>query len=166
MKIRFYLLSLVFLLIIFSQCTKDKGKVSDGFNDAYLYTIAKDTTGKFSYKDASNLSEFNSVVGDHGNKPYTLYMNKKANDACTASGKLPSGGTFPDSSLLVKYLKTSAGGPLDQLIVMYKRKGSWVWAEYKPNGDVIWSYKQDAALCLGCHTATPRDHTATFDVHP
>jgi hypothetical protein len=148
------------------SCTKDKGVNSGGFSDEYLYKISKDTTDKYVYKDNTNISEFNSFVPDHGNKPYSLFMNRKAYDACTDGGKLPSGGSFPDSSLLVKYLKNATGGTLNQLVVMYKRKGTWVWAEYDPSGGVLWSYKQEAALCLTCHTATPRDYTQTFDAHP
>ncbi len=163
-RMKYILVCLLLLGIGFSACRKDQGKQPETFTDAYLYGLAKDTTGKFTYKDAATASEFISDAA-HGTKSYTLYMNKKANDACTASGKLPVGGSFPDSSLLVKYLKVAPGGALESYAVLYKLKGSWNWAKYDALGNATHSLKASSATCTGCHTST-RDLTWTFIAHP
>jgi hypothetical protein len=152
--------------VLFS-CAKDKATPDTTFTDAKLFALVTDSVNEKYYKDNSNATEWASTQGAHGNLIYKLKMNAKAFDACTASGKLPQGGSFPDSSLLVKKLFTGAStGSVAGYAVMYKLGGSWNWAEYSPTGTVLFSINTDNSLCVGCHQPNSRDFARTFDEHP
>ncbi|MFL5752935.1 MAG: cytochrome P460 family protein [Bacteroidia bacterium] len=156
--------SILFAIIVYS-CTKDKGAISGSvLTDDLLITMAKDTSGKFLYANGAGATTFTSDPA-HNSRPYSLRMNKKAHDACTAGGKLPNGATFPDSSMLVKELRNSVSNLVEQYAVIYKMNGSWKWGEYKPDGSVDKKITDDSNFCTSCHTST-RDNVWTFDVHP
>lgn len=159
----FLIVSAVFF---FWACAKDRAVPDVTFTDAKLFALVTDTTGENLYKSSSNATQWTSTQGAHGNQFYEMKMNAKAYSACTASGKLPQGASFPDSSLIVKRLHSTSSGPVTLYAVMYKLGGTWNWAEYNPTGDVLFSIKADASGCVSCHQPSSRDFVQTFDVFP
>jgi len=160
-----YIIVSVFLIsAVLWSCTKDVGSLPVAvFDDAALFTLVKNDSGKVTWKNAVNDSLFTSG-SEHGSKQYKLRMNAVANAACTDAGKLPTGGVFPNSSLLVKQLYASPGGAVESYAVMYKKDGAWLWAKYGVTGNVIFSFNENPAVCTGCHTSN-RDKAWTFDSH-
>lgn len=160
-----YIIVSVFLIsAVLWSCTKDVGSLPVAvFDDTALYNLVKVDSGKTTWKNAANDSLFTSGA-EHGSKQYKLRMNAKAKAACTDAGKLPTGGVFPDSSLLVKQLYATPGGAVEKYAVLYKKSGAWLWAEYGVSGNVVHSFNASSATCTGCHTSN-RDKTWTFDSH-
>jgi hypothetical protein len=163
---KFIVTGLILGSIVIYSCTKDKGALpTTPLTDELLLSWAKDTTGKFLYTSGSGSIMFTSD-NIHGARPYKLRMNKKAFDACTSGGKLPTGATFPDSSMLVKELRnTGTDNVIDQFAILYKHNGNWKWVEYKPDGTMQQKIADDASFCTSCHISN-RDNVFTFDVHP
>lgn len=141
--------------ILLFACKKEKAKPT-GLSDEALYALARDTAGAVWYQNGVILSG----LGPHGN--YKLRFNAKAATVLDGLLELPVGGTFPDSSLLVKEAHTS--GVISQYIIMFKHEGNWLWAEYGPTGNIVYSFTQGSGSCTGCHTSN-RDNTLTFDLH-
>jgi hypothetical protein len=156
--------------IIFS-CKQDRATPDTTFTDAKLFALVKDTSGSGYYKDNAGASDWSSDNA-HGGRPYKLRLNAKGYAALTASGKLPANGVFPDSTLLVKELHTTAiSDAIADYSVFYKLNGSWNYAQYKNDGSfgsstVVFSLSADAANCKSCHNSPSTDNVLTFLVHP
>lgn len=104
----------------------------------------------------------------HGN--FKLKFNATAFSKLDASGKLPSGTSFDNGSLIVKEVYT--GNTLTLYAVMKKDSKSkfsskdWVWAEFEPDGKVYYNVSKKGEGCVSCHsTSTNRDYTRSFDLH-
>ncbi|MBC7864061.1 MAG: hypothetical protein IAF38_13880 [Bacteroidia bacterium] len=166
-----YILSLsVFIVsaIIIFSCRKDVGTLDTTFTDAKFFALIQgDTIGGGYYKDASNNSTFTSDAA-HGAKPYKLRLNKKGFLALTNAGKLPNGGSFPDSSLVVKELHSSViTDPIANYGALYKLNGTWNWAKFTASGTVVFGIHDNSTTdCKSCHSANPNDYVLTFAVHP
>ncbi len=145
-------------LIIFS-CKKKKTNESlykESSGDQLSYYKGKDTV----YSAAG--------TSPHGN--FKLKFNQTALSALGADGKLPTGQTFPEGSLIVK--EVYSGGVKTLYVVMKKDPKSkfannkWIWAEYKPDGEVVIGVNKDGKDCVSCHTSgNNRDLTLSFDLH-
>jgi len=101
-----------------------------------------------------------------------IKFNAKARSVFDASGKLPAGGSFPDSSVVVKEIYDSKGGPLKKLAIMQKLSGNanassgWLWGEYNANGSAISAVTKKGSDCVSCHQGSSRDFVYTFEQHP
>jgi len=87
-----------------------------------------------------------------------------------ADGKLPKGIAFSYGALIVKEIYTA--GKLSLYAVMKKERKSkygyneWVWVEYGPEGNTVYSVGLKGKGCVSCHNAgAARDYTRTFDLH-
>lgn len=153
--------------VLLCSCAKDKGEVQRAgvITDAEFYGLMKSQI----YSIYKNNNTPIAAVGPHtGN--YLLKFNTKANAALGTDGKLATGTTFPDSSIVVKELYT--GGPSPSLYAIMMKlpssplaKNGWLWAEYNADGSPIHSIKNDHSGCTGCHSGG-RDYIHSFDVHP
>lgn len=142
-------------------CTWDKGLPDSNLTDAALFGITTDTTGKVYYQNSAILPPAGG--SPHGN--FRLRFNSKAASVLDGSLELPVGQTFPDSSLIVKEA-LDGSNTLSIYAVMYKYKGSWLWAEYYAGGSVIYSNTLNGPVCISCHSAgANRDLVRTFDEH-
>ena len=149
-----------FLFFIVSQSCK-KTRLNDS-----IYEEARGTGLSF-YLGIDSV--FNPAGGSpHGN--FKLKFNNTAASALDGTGRLPVGGSFPDGSLIVKEGFTGTGNML--YAVMKKDSESkfaangWLWAEYKPDGEIIYNIKEKGAACISCHSAsTNRDQVRSFDLH-
>lgn len=150
--------SLLACLVIITSCKKKKT------NEA-LYNESKASDLVF-YKNKD------TVYGAKGTSPHGSFKLKFNTIALAAfvNGKLPQGESFPTGSLIVKEVYN--GNALTLYAVMKKDAKSkfasskWVWAEYKPNGDVVYDASKRGDACVSCHSASGnRDLSLSFDLH-
>lgn len=158
-------LSLFIFSLLFVACRKDKEEISA--DDKTLFANATGSGFSF-YK---NLDTIYDPAGGSPHGTFKLKFNSIATAALDSTGKLASGNIFPNNSVIVKDVY-SAVGNLSLVVVMQKSAGNsnagsnWLWGEYKPNGEVVYSIKEKGASCTGCHGASGnRDYTLSFDLH-
>jgi hypothetical protein len=83
-------------------------------------------------------------------------LNAKALGALQ-NGRLPSGTTFPDGSIVFKEVLANSG-VASVYALMYKDPNSslagngWLWAEYRPGGGTEYSITNRGGACTGCHS--------------
>jgi hypothetical protein len=151
----------IIVTVILISCTKKVGKDPLlGFSDfAMLDSI--NTAGLYYYKNSS------ALLSPAGNSPHgssKLRFNKIGINALTDGGKLPVGGTMPDGSLVIKDM--FEGNTISIHAFMYKRAGSWIWGEIKPNKQVIFSVNRNSSVCTSCHSqGGNRDLVTSFNLH-
>ncbi|MFN0152267.1 MAG: hypothetical protein ACKVU1_16305 [bacterium] len=81
-------------------------------------------------------------------------LNAKAASALV-DGKLPVDGSFPDSSIVFKELRS--GTTPTYYAIMYKDRDNplaangWVWGEYRTSGSIVGSVMNGANGCAACH---------------
>lgn len=125
---------------------------------------------------SSDLTFYNSkdtIYSAKGGSPhgsFKLKFNAIANAVLGADGKLPQGSSFPEGSLIVK--EAYSGNELVLYAIMKREldskfsKDKWVWAEYEPNGDVVYSVSLKGKACIDCHkSGLSRDLVRAFDLH-
>ncbi len=160
-------LSAVFIV----SCVKDRGEViTTGITtDAKLFAFMN--AQRFTYYKSDSINKIASISNFH-NGNYFLKFNPKAQSALVGTpGKLPAGGTFPDSSLLVKALYNPGGTSPYLYAIMLKNSKSpyansgWMWAIFNADGSVVNSITQSGSNCVGCHTGGS-DNVLTFAAHP
>lgn len=142
------------------SCSKDKGVNPDlAFNDLALYDSCKNVSAFVYYKNDPSMV-YSGVHGPHG--AFKLRFNKIAAAALTDNGKLPLTKKFPDGSMIVKDIQSSG-----QYALMFKRKGSWLWAEINADGSVAFSTsKEPTATCISCHSQSgQRDLAVSFNFY-
>lgn len=149
---------------IFYSCTKDVGvnpllDKNLGYSDKDLYDTCKNESAFSYYKGNSNDIASDPQYGSpHGN--FKLKFNKVATAALDASGKLPTGGTFPNGAMVLK--QTTSG----KFFFAYKRSGSWLWgANFQQSGVVEQSVQSEPSYCLSCHNFGGRDKIFSFDFY-
>lgn len=153
------LLVLATLALTFASCQKKK------LNEE-LYESSKATDLQF-YKNNDTIY---SGAGSSPHGSFKLKFNGIAVAALGADGKLHTGATFPNGSVIVKEVYTD--GVPSLYVVMKKDSESkfqgenWVWGEYKLDGTTVYSVADKGASCISCHsTGTNRDFVKSFDLH-
>ncbi|MBC7695595.1 MAG: hypothetical protein H7141_09135 [Burkholderiales bacterium] len=152
--------SITVVTCIFYSCTKDIGiNPLIAFSDKALFDSCRNEAA-FTYYKNSPATVYSGSNGPHG--PFKLKFNKVALTALIDNGKLPVGKAFPDGSMIVKEVQSSG-----QFALMYKRAGSWLWAEINADGSVAYSVNKDAgAGCISCHNQTGhRDLVVSFNFY-
>jgi hypothetical protein len=146
--------------IIFS-CTKKQGTNPDlAFSDSALLDSCKNSSAFTYYQNKDSV--YTGAHGPHG--AFKLKFNKIGYTALTSSGKLPVNGKFPDNSLIVK--EVFSAGKVDLYALMYKRNGSWLWAEIYPDGKVNYSVYKESSVCTDCHKQSGnRDLVNSFNYY-
>lgn len=146
------------LVLVLVFCTKKQGK-----NPALAYTDSAlldscNAENLYYYKDDPTLV-LSGKAGPHGT--FKLRFNSIAYKALTDNGNLPQNGSFPEGSLIVKDIYQ--GGSVSLYALMYKKSGSWLWAEIEPGGSVHYSVNKNPSTCTGCHGQPGnRDLALTF----
>lgn len=138
-------------------------------SDADVSARARATTGWTYYKNRAD-TLLRSAGSGHSEARLRTRFNAVAATQLDAAGKVRSGASFPDSSLVVKEL--IIGGVLSRYAVMMKLRGSanagaggWVWAYYAPDGSPQISIAGRGAACVSCHSSGI-DYVRMNDSHP
>lgn len=155
------LISFPVILFMLVYCTKKQGKnPSLAYTDMALLDSCKKQNHTYYKNDPATLLPGTS--GPHG--AFKLRFNAIAFKALTSNGKLPAGGSFPEGSLIIK--DVYSGREVSLYAFMYKRSGSWLWAEIKPGGEVLYSVNKNPEGCTNCHSqAGNRDLVVSFNVY-
>ena len=141
-------------------------------SDAALFKLVSQTEpfGSYSLFPNADAVTRGTLNGSTAHQPMVrVSMNAKAL-AALQNGKLPSGGTFPDGSIIFKEVQTNGATMI--YVVLYKdssnpRAGNgWLWAEFSPSGSVAYSIDGRGAACTGCHSleqGPKNDFVRTFE---
>ena len=155
--------TILFLLVciasVLYSCTKDIAKNPLlAYSDKALYDSCKNADAFTYYQNLPN-TVYSGANGPHG--PFKLKFNKIAYAALTDNGKLPVGQQFPNGSLIVKEVQADG-----LYALMYKKEGSWLWAEITANGDADYSVNKDPSVCTSCHSQSgQRDLVVSFNFY-
>lgn len=155
---------LFFIPLCFCHCTKDSGKnPALAFTDEALLDSSAAAYHHYYKNDSINILTGNkNSNGPHGD--FKLRFNNVAFKALSDSGRLAKGANMPDGSLVIKDIYS--GGQLSLYAIMYKRSGAWLWAEIKPNSQVLYSVFKNPSVCVSCHSqAGNRDFLRTFSYY-
>lgn len=124
--------------------------------DKELYEMAKTTSGFTWFKNSSSL--LNKSSGSGHSQPFlrTRY-NSVAATKLDSNGKIMTGATFPEGSLIVKELYDNST-TLGRYAILYKKSGSvdadangWVWGYINADGDVAEAASKKGSSCISCH---------------
>jgi len=157
MKIKF---TIIICLGILIACTKKVGTNPDiAFSDKALLDSTKNSNYKY-YKNKDSI-----LAGTHGpHGPFKLRFNSIAYKVLTDNGKLPVNGKFPEGSFIVK--DVIKNGSISIYAYMFKHNGGWLWGEAEANGKFLFTAKDGATSCLGCHSqGGNRDNVVAFNFY-
>jgi hypothetical protein len=157
---KFIFLSLVVGALIFSCTKKIAVNPSLAYGDKALLDSCRNQQHPYYKNDAATLRS--GSAGPHGT--FKLRFNKAALAALTEGGKLPLNAKMPEGSLIIKDVYD--GSNLKLYAFMYKKSGSWLWGEIKPDGNILYSVNRDASLCINCHNQPGnRDQVVSFNFY-
>lgn len=138
-----------------------------GFTDAQVFALTQASGGWTWYRLRAD------TLAPGSNSPHGRFRTRYDARAATLldpQGKVRAGASFPDSALIVKEIYQ--GGALSLVAVMLKartdpnaRSDGWLWGEYRPSGQVVFSVSQSSSVCTGCHLPGI-DFTRMNDSHP
>lgn len=159
------LLPVFFSLLSISACKKDDEEEKSANKNLYC---SLNTGPTVYYSGTQVITE--GLGGAHGF--IKVRFNSIAAAALDSTGKLPVGSSFPPGSVIVKEIFSSLSGGLNLYAVMKKDPSDkyagsgWIWGEYKPGGDVVFSVAKKGNGCISCHSNPDnRDLTKVFDLH-
>lgn len=148
----------IFITLFFYACTKKVGTDPEvAYSDRALFDSATSTNYYYFKNNSSNL--LSGVHGPHGN--FKLRFNSIAYKMLTDSNRIPKGVKFPNGSFIVKDVYKN--GAVNIYAYMYKHNGNWLWGEAESNGKFLFTAKDGAKSCVGCHSQTGnRDQVVAF----
>lgn len=141
-----------------NSCKKENENEKETIEiDKELYEISKTTSGFVWYKNSSALLEKSS--GSAHPQPFlrTRY-NSIAASKLDSNGKIQTGTTFPEGSLIVKELHDNST-TLGRYAILYKKTGSadadakgWIWGYINADGTVAVPASKKGSSCISCHS--------------
>lgn len=149
------IISVIGVLFVFLiSCKKDE-KASA--TDVELYNMAKETAGFVWYKNTDILLPKSGLSG-HSEGFLRTRFNAIAAVMLDESGKVQSGITFPEGSLIVKELHGSHT-TLSKYAILFKESDNkyadvkgWVWGYVNANGSVVSPSSEKGSSCKSCHS--------------
>jgi hypothetical protein len=125
--------------------------------DASLFRLITVDEPFQSYRAFPNAEELTSgrLNGSDAHPTVRVRLNTPAFQSLE-NGKLPAGGRFRNGSVIVKEVLSGSQAPL--YAVMRKdgssptAGASWQWAEYRPDGSVVYSINGRGGVCISCHS--------------
>jgi hypothetical protein len=164
-SIYFILVALTFLPLISCVYHELDDPSSSRITDSRIFEEINEAGFEY-YKGGTILSP--ASASPHGN--FKLRFNQEALSSLDGTGELPAGGTFIEGSVIVKEVYVNNVPTV--YAVMKKApsdanaSNSWLWSEYRPDGDVYISITAKGNSCTSCHDDLPnRDFVRTFDLH-
>jgi hypothetical protein len=141
-------------IFIFNACKKEKEAIG---TDKELFDMSKNTTGFVWYKNSSALLNKSSGSG-HPQAFLRTRYNSIAAGKLDSSGKIQTGITFPEGSLIVKELHDNST-TLGRYAILYKQSSSadadargWVWGYINADGTVAEPASKKGTSCISCHS--------------
>ncbi len=137
-----------------NSCKKEKEATG---TDKELYEMAKSTSGFTWFKNSTSL--LNKSSGSGHPQPFlrTRY-NSVAASKLDSNGKVMTGATFPEGSLIIKELYDNST-TLGRYAILYKKTGSadadakgWVWGYINADGGVAEAASKKGSSCTSCHS--------------
>lgn len=127
--------------------------------DAALFALLTQADAFARYTVFPDADEFTAgrLNGSEAHRPVIRVSLNATAAGALQNGRLPSGGTFPDGSIVFKEIKSSATAPTSLYAVMVKDRANslagngWLWAEYGPTGSVTFSISNRGSACTSCH---------------
>ena len=167
MKKLVLLSSLILLVAVMDSCKK---KTPEGqIDDSALYEMTQNKAFTYYQNDPARLPT--DPASPHNNY-IRVSFDAWAQSALGPDGKLPQGGSFPDSSIVLKEIFNDSTSSVSLYAVMMKMPdhnnagNGWLWAEYKPGGSVVVSLTNNGNDCVSCHNSgNHRDLVRTFEFH-
>ena len=137
-----------------NSCKKEKEATG---TDKELYEMAKATSGFTWFKNSSSLLNKSSSSG-HPQPFLRTRYNAVAATKLDSNGKIMTGSTFPEGSLIVKELNDNST-TLGRYAILYKKSGSadadakgWVWGYINADGGVAETASKKGSSCTSCHS--------------
>lgn len=157
---------ILFSSFLFVSCKKEDEEQEKTANKNLYCDI---NSGSFTYyKGTQQIVE--GLGGAHGF--IKVRFNSIAASVLDSSGKIPVGSSFPTGSVIVKEIYGSLSGGLNLYAVVKKEPSNensgsnWIWGEYKPGGEVVFSAAKKGNGCISCHSSPDnRDLMKVFDLH-
>jgi hypothetical protein len=97
-----------------------------------------------------------TLNGSHAHQPRVRVVMNAVAQGALPDGLPPPGLSFPEGSVIVKEVRVA--GVATIYAVVFKESdnplsnGGWVWAEYYPNGTVVFSIERRGSGCVSCHS--------------
>jgi hypothetical protein len=136
-----------------NSCKKEKA--AEGI-DKDLYDMSTVASGFVWYKNSSSLLDKSAGSG-HPQPFLRTRYNAIAATQLDSSGKVMTGATFPEGSLIVKELHDNST-TLGRYAILYKKPGSadadakgWVWGYINADGKVAEPASKKGTSCISCH---------------
>lgn len=143
-------------ILTFSSC-KNEPITND--IDWELYELARETTG-YTWFKFSNASLPKSSGSGHPFPFLRTRFNELASTQLDSLGRIKSGITFPEGSVIVKELLASDKS-LERYAILLKETSSefadangWVWGYINAGGGVAVKAEKKGVSCTGCHLQT------------
>lgn len=141
---------------IVSSCKKEKK--AKGI-DREMYDLAAGAAG-FTYYKNSNSPLVKSSGSGHPQPYLKTRYNAIAASKLDSVGKIMTGATFPEGSLIVKDLMESTSS-IVRFAILYKKSGhadadskGWIWGYVNADGSVANAASKKGSACTGCHSQT------------
>ena len=127
--------------------------------DRALFSLVTDTQPFSAYPLFPNLNAGSDgiLTASSAHQPLIRVRLNAMAAAALQNGRLPSGAEFPDGSVIFKEVLSNSR-QADVFAVMYKDRSNanagngWLWAEYRPGGDVVFSITNRGNACTACHS--------------
>ena len=138
--------------------TGGKGAPSAISSDAELFTFVTQTQSFRSYTPFPNLdtSADGTLTASSAHQPIIRVSMNDVAAGALQNGRLPSGASFPDGSVIFKEV-LGTNGLVNVYALMYKDRlnslagNGWLWAELRPTGAAEYSVRNRGGACTGCH---------------
>ena len=171
MKLRTLSFAIIASFFLLMQCKEEETPPPGAITDQQLFDMASTTTGFTYYRN--NPAFLVSQSGQAHGSWVRFRYNAVAQAALTDNGKLPTGGTFPEGSLIVKELHgDTTGNDLNGYAIILKApndpdaRNGWVWAEYFGSPTLGTRVTDDSQFCVNCHSINHRDYNRVFELFP
>lgn len=153
-----------YIPLLFLGACKDAGSPSEeeaGGNftsDArvFAFLTQSDPFGQYSRFPHADSVVAGTLNGSTAHRPMVSVSLNSHAVSSLVDGRFPTGGSFKDSSVVFKRIIDNGVVTLYAMALKEndntRSGGGWLWAEYKPDGTVVYSIQNSGAGCVGCHS--------------
>ena len=128
-------------------------------SDVELFRLFTVTDPQGTYTVFPNAEPFTTgrLNGSEAHRPVIRVLLNATAAGALGDGRLAPGARFPDGSIIVKEIRSTATSPPTLYAVMVKDRANplaasgWLWAEYGPSGSVAYPVSNRGGACTSCH---------------